>query len=86
MTPITQTKKVKPQRFPVAQKRMLWRGGTGVLLLTLMAEWFVSIHAHFGVDGTQGFYAWFGFISCVAIVLVSKVLGLILKRKEHYYK
>ena len=31
------------------------------------------------------FHAWFGFASCALIVIVSKLLGFILKRPEHYY-
>lgn len=42
-------------------------------------------HAHFGIDGTPGFFAWYGFVTCVAMVLVSKVLGYVLKKKEDYY-
>lgn len=65
--------------------RWLWILFIAVLTLTVGAEFFVHPHAAFGIDGTFGFHAWFGFAACVAIVLVSKLAGLLLKRKEGYY-
>lgn len=57
-----------------------------VLGLLLILELFVEHHPHFGVDGTFGFSAWYGFGSCVAMVVISKiVIGSILKRKDSYY-
>ncbi len=37
------------------------------------------------VEGLPGFYALFGFLSCVAIIVVSKLLGYVLKQREDYY-
>ena len=45
----------------------------------------VAHHPHFGLDGTFGFGAWFGFLSCVALVAFAKALGAILKRPDSYY-
>lgn len=65
--------------------RMLWRG-FAVLLLGLVAlDLVVEHHPLFGIDGTFGFGAWFGFLSCVALVLFAKALGGILKRPDTYY-
>ena len=44
-----------------------------------------KVKGYFGVDGWLGFGALFGFLSCVAMVLVAKVLGWVLKRDEHFY-
>lgn len=66
-------------------RRWLWRIGAAVLALTLVAQAFVHLHAWFDIDGWFGFYAGFGFLSCVAMVLVAKLLGLLLKRTDTYY-
>ena len=42
-------------------------------------------HPHFGLDGTFGFGAWFGFAACVVLMLFAKALGAILKRPDTYY-
>jgi multicomponent Na+:H+ antiporter subunit D len=43
------------------------------------------VHGHFGADGWFGFGA-FGFLSCVAMVVFAKLLGLLVKRPESYYR
>ena len=43
-------------------------------------------HAHFGVDGLPTFYAVFGFITCLAMVVISKkLIGKLLMRPDTYY-
>ncbi len=65
--------------------RQLWWGGCIILALTVVADLFVHHHPHFGIDGTFGFAAWFGFVACVILVVGSKALGAILKRPDTYY-
>ncbi len=65
--------------------RRLWIGFSTILALTVLAQLAISIKGYFGVDGWFGFGAAFGFLSCVAMVLVAKVLGVLLKRGEDYY-
>ena len=65
--------------------RLLWRIFAVVLALTVIAQVLVGIKGYFGVDGWFGFGALFGFLSCVAMVLVAKGLGYVLKRNEDYY-
>jgi len=45
----------------------------------------VSHHPYFAVDGSFGFGAWYGFAACVALVLVAKALGVVLKRPDTFY-
>ena len=47
----------------------------------------VAIHKHgpFAIEHTFAFYAWYGFVACVALVLVAKVMRIILMRPENYY-
>lgn len=65
--------------------RRLWAAFALVLLLTLLAEFLVHPHAVFGIDGSFGFNAWFGFLACVALIAVAKALGIFLKRPDSYY-
>ena len=65
--------------------RKLWWVFSIVLALTVIAQLFIDIKGYFGVDGWFGFGAAFGFLSCLAMVLFAKALGVFLKRNEDYY-
>ena len=65
--------------------RKLWIGFIAILILTVLAGLFVHQHESFGIEDSFGFFAWYGFITCVGMVVFAKLLGLILKRPENYY-
>lgn len=65
--------------------RLLWIVFIVILAATVAAGAFVHGHTNFGLDGTFGFYAWFGFGTCFLMVVGAKVLGVFLKRKDTYY-
>lgn len=65
--------------------RMLWIAFIAVLAVTVLLDLVIAHHPMFGLDGTFGFGAWFGFISCVAMIVGAKALGVILKRPDSYY-
>jgi len=65
--------------------RKLWIAGIIILLLTIVAEPFISLHPHFSIEKLFSFYALFGFISCVVMVAAAKLLGVLVKRKDDYY-
>ena len=65
--------------------KLLWRIFIVVLLALVLAQAIVYVKGYFGVDGWFGFGAVFGFLSCLAMVLVAKGLGLVLKRPEDHY-
>lgn len=65
--------------------RRLWWIFAVILALTVLAQAFVHVHAYFGVDGWFGFSAAYGFLTCVAMVIFAKLLGMLLKRPENYY-
>lgn len=56
-----------------------------VLILTVVAQFFIEVEGRFEFDQWHGFGAVFGFLSCVAMVITAKFLGIFLKRKEDYY-
>ena len=66
--------------------RRIWRVSIAVLVITVLLEFVIKIKGYFGVDDWLGFGAAFGFLSCLAMVLVAKVLGFVLKRDEDYYR
>ena len=65
--------------------KRLWIGSVVVLAATVLMDLAIEHHPHFGVDGTFGFGAWFGFASCVAMIVFAKALGAVLKRPDTYY-
>lgn len=65
--------------------RRLWQVSSVVLALTVLAQLVLPVKGYFKVDGWFGFGALFGFLSCLAMVLVAKGLGFFLKRDEDYY-
>ena len=65
--------------------RWLWFGFSVVLALTVALQLVIKVKGYFGIDSWFGFGAVYGFACCVAMVLVAKVLGVVLKRPEDYY-
>ena len=65
-------------------KRFL-RGFYAVLIVLLIVDLFVHKHPHFPWEHAPDFSAAYGFISCVVLVLVARVLRRIVMRKEDYY-
>ena len=65
--------------------KLLWRVSIAVLALTVVAQFVIKIKGYFVVDAWIGFAAAFGFLSCLAMVLVAKLLGFVLKRDDSYY-
>ncbi|MEM7610399.1 MAG: hypothetical protein AAF270_01895 [Pseudomonadota bacterium] len=66
--------------------KLLWRVFAVVLALLVAAQAVIKVKGYFDVDGWFGFGAAFGFLSCLAMVLVAKGLGFLLKRPENYYQ
>ena len=56
------------------------------LVVLLIIEFFVHKHPHFPWEGWLEFYAVYGFVACVVLVLAAKyILRPIMKRREDYY-
>lgn len=65
--------------------RILWISFVVILASTVIADFFVHHDARFGIEGTFGFYAWYGFLSCVVLIFISRALGVFLRRPDDYY-
>ena len=60
----------------------LWAVGAVLVL----ADFVLHRHDELGFAETAGFYAAYGFVACVALVLTAKGLRRLLKRPEDYYE
>jgi hypothetical protein len=65
--------------------RRLWQVFIAILVLTVIGQLAVEVHTHFAVEGWFGFNALYGFLACAALILIAKVLGAFLKRRDDYY-
>ena len=65
--------------------RLLWIVFLIILAVTLVAGLFMDVHAVFRLDGSFAFSAWYGFLSCIGMVIFAKLLGRLLQRKDTYY-
>jgi hypothetical protein len=68
----------------------LWVIQIVILVLAVLPDFFLHHHPHFEergftLDGSFGFYAWYGFLACAGMVALAKILGIFLKRKDTYY-
>lgn len=70
---------------PKNVKRLL---GTfySILVLLLAGDFFIYKHGDFGWENWPEFYAVYGFVACVVLVVAAKyILRPIMKRREDYY-
>lgn len=56
-----------------------------VCALLVVIDPFVHKHGPFAIEHVWGFYAFYGFVACVGLVLAAKWLRTILMRSEDYY-
>ncbi|MEM1080540.1 MAG: hypothetical protein AAGH65_03070 [Pseudomonadota bacterium] len=57
-----------------------------ILAATVAAQFFIHVHSYFPIGEVFGFNAVYGFLTCVAMVVFAKVLGVALKRPVDYYQ
>ena len=55
------------------------------LCILLIVEFFITKHGHFPWETSPAFFAVYGFIACVGLIFIARVLRLLVKRKEDYY-
>lgn len=55
-------------------------------VLVFLADLFYDKHPHFAFEGWFGFYAGYGFVGSVGLVLTAKWLRRVLRRGEDYYE
>jgi hypothetical protein len=63
----------------------LVRGFYAVCGMLLLLDLFIPKHGAIAIEHLFCFYAFFGFLACVALVLVAKQLRRVIMRPEDYY-
>lgn len=63
----------------------LLRGFYVICILLFILDFILHRHVSHSWEGLTGFYAVFGFVACVTLVLVARQMRRILRRKEEYY-
>lgn len=56
-----------------------------VCAILIALDFFYHKHAELEMEHLWGFYGWYGFISCVFLVLAAKEIRKLLMRDEDYY-
>jgi hypothetical protein len=56
-----------------------------ICALLFILDFFLHRHVTHDWESLPGFYAIFGFVACVTLVLVANQMRKLLKRKEDYY-
>ncbi len=56
------------------------------LILLLIIDFFIHKHAEFPWEGAPDFFAAYGFVSCVLLIFIAKLLRIFIKRKENHYE
>lgn len=81
-----QPKATRPERSAARFPGRLFGGGLVVLAAaSLAADFFIDHHGKFGVDGTIGFYAWYGALSALVVAAGAWILGTVLGRPDDHY-
>ena len=70
----------KPQNV----RRVLW-ALVAMCIATIGADFVYHRHIVHPWEGVWGFYAFYGFVACVVLVLVAKEMRKLLMRAEDYY-
>lgn len=66
--------------------RLLWRGFLAILALTVIAGFMTDLHPHFEIEALPGFNAIYGFTICLLMIVAAKLLGMLIKRRDDYYR
>lgn len=67
-------------------RRRLVRGLILICALLFGLDAFLHRHVLHPWEGLFGFYALYGFVACVVLVLLAKELRKLVMRDEHYYE
>ena len=56
------------------------------LAVLLVIDFFIHKHAYFPWEGWTNFFAAYGFVSCVLLIFIAKIIRLFIKRNEDYFE
>jgi len=55
------------------------------LVALLVVDFFIHKHADFSWEKAPNFFAVYGYVSCVVLIFVAKLMRIFIKRDEKYY-
>ena len=55
------------------------------LMVLLLVDPFIHKHGDFEWENMPGFFAAYGFVSCVLLIFIARIMRLWIKRDENYY-
>ena len=55
------------------------------LIVLLLIDPFIDKHGDFEWENTPAFFAAYGFVSCVLLIFIAKIMRFFIKRDENYY-
>jgi hypothetical protein len=70
---------------PVNIKIMMVLFHIALVALIILDLVYPNEHSYFPWDGMPSFFAAFGFVACVLVITISKILRFFLKQDEDYY-
>lgn len=56
------------------------------LVVLLVVDFFIHKHAEFPWESAPEFFAVYGFVSCVLLIFIAKLLRIFIKRDENHYE
>jgi hypothetical protein len=65
--------------------KILLAGFYTALLVLLAVDFFIRKHADFPWEEAACFFAVYGYVSCVLLIFIAKLLRVFIKRDEKYY-
>ncbi|MDE3000973.1 MAG: hypothetical protein OXU79_18005 [Gemmatimonadota bacterium] len=75
--------KKRPEK--AGNARTFHRALYAICALLLAADLVRVRYGHVAAEEWFGFHGWYGFVACVALVLIARALRAVLGRKEDYY-
>ena len=63
----------------------LLKGFYVICILLVIADFIIHRHITMGWENIPAFYAIYGFIACVVLVVIAKWMRKVIMRKENYY-
>ena len=64
------------------KKSEMWMLASVIVLVLLNVE---SLLSHDSAHASLGFYAWFGALSCLLMIVAALLFGRLFKRRDNYY-
>lgn len=75
-----------PKPAPERGALLAWSGFLALLVLSVFAEFGVSMHPHFELDALPGFHAAYALLAGAVIISIARIIGALLRRSQAYYE